>query len=373
MSSGKIDSKLVELLLNNKAYEFNNRSQPELAGILSNGEAVIIHKDKEISSISSYNEPLNLNNKDLTKFNFNNCDLRYAKMTDSKCNNIRLENAILDFASFKNSDLTDSSMCGSSLVYTNLANANLRGLNLNHSDIVNTNFIKKIVTRRSETEEEIDYEGSDLSFLKAIEAYISHIDLRLCNLYNANFTGSTLKDVLLDNCNLYKTNFSSTKQSYITIRNIAQAEELSLENANIQSINIKNTSFYNCSFSNTMFFDLDLNDSVFEKCNFYKAKFINSDLSRNSAIFKNCNFFKSKFNKSSISFDESKFINCNFKESIFENCEIFVKDKQRPSLSIPGTTDVIKPNILSLSLLQERVEKISSRKKLEKSLSKLRV
>ncbi|MEW5818827.1 MAG: pentapeptide repeat-containing protein [Cyanobacteriota bacterium] len=363
MINSTINQDLTQYIIDNNYIEFNKRFDPELAGILSNGEAVIIYKEKDKVNLSSYQKPLDATNKDLTKFKLNNCNLTYSKFNNSICSNMDLSNCNLDFSNFKNADLTNTSMSGSSLIYTNLANAKLTNINLNHSDLIHTNFVKKIIIKASDKKEEVEYEGNNLSNMKAIESFISGIDFIQCNLMNANFTGSILKNSTFINSFWLNTVLNSCKFQDVLFKNNNNIENCQFENSNIQKIKVKNTTFVNCSFSGSLFFELDLIETKFINCNFYKAQFINSELSRNSAKFNNCNFYNAKFFRSSVSFDRSKFNECNFNDVVIEDCEVFVADKSKPKAFMPDKIHLLSPKFDSIDILEERLNKISNAQK----------
>lgn len=358
MSDTKVNTKLLGFLQSEDVKSFNERFKPELAGILTNGDPVIIYNERKVSKLSSYNLPLNLMNKDLKKYNFQSCDMKYAKFNNSNCSGVKFEDSVLDFAHFKNSSLTESNLCGCSLVYTNFASCDLQGVNFNHSDIINSVFVKKIITRQPDNTNYVDYEGANLCNFKAINSYLSGIEFKLCDLRKGLLTGSTIKNTTFDSSNLNHTNFSSSVIRNVSFNECYELNDILFENCNINVLSLNKCLFKNCSFSNTLFFELQVNDCIFENCDFYKTQFINSDLSNNNAIFRDCNFHKAIFTESSINFEEEKFIDCNFKESSLNDCELFVENEKEPKAFIPLTLKLINPKISSSCLLNERLEKV---------------
>lgn len=361
MFSYKQDKSVVESLLQNRPATFNKRLEPDLVGMMSNGEALILNKDNVVHKVSSYNDPLQLLKKDLRKYNFKNCDIKYGNFSGSACMEVVFDNSILDFANFKGTSLQKASFVGSSLVYANMAVTNLSEANFNGADLVHTIFTKKIVTKISESKTETDFEGSILRDIKAIESLLSSCEFRLCDLTRANFTGSDLKNVIIHSSPIACINLSTCKLSNVEFNTIKNADQITMEGSRVRNCFVDNSIFKNSSFVNTVFYGLTVNNSIFDHCNFFKCHFINCDFSRHPSHFRNCTFNKAKFVDSSIPFDVGTLNSCSFTDAIFEDCEVFVSPHQKAEEQLPFSARFINPSVKSNSLLKERLQKIYRR------------
>lgn len=355
----KINKKFVESLQTNDYINFNKRLNPYLAGILSTNEPVIIHPDKTILNLSSYKDPLDLSNRDLTSYNLKKCNLTYSKMLGTNCHKVDFENSILDFVNFKNAELSEANFKNASLIYTNFSSTRLINAEFSNSDLLHTNFVKRVITKTSNDNCTIDYIGSDLSNINAVQSFISNVEFKCCNLFEAILNGAKIKNSVFEKNNLIKTNFNSCTINNVYIQHNPHIIEMSMENANIESLCIKNSFFSKCSFSNTIFIDLELDNVAFHECNFYSCEFINSNISHNNVLFNDCNFYKSKFSLSSISFDERKFVNCNLKGVKLDSCEIYVQDKAAPQKHISKDVILLCPVYKEKTLLEEKINLLS--------------
>lgn len=217
--------------------------------------------DEKAYNLARYGQGIN---RDLSKANLRNADLRNAVLIG-----VNLEGADLTYA-----DLSGAEMGGANLLYahlggTKLVGALLDGASLSRTSLVGANLSGANLSGANLTYASItkaNFQGAVLAKANLAEAYIS----------DADFSNADMREVGLKRASLSDTSFYGADLTDASLW-LHKAQGCSFAGANMPRASLQGT-FDECSFAGVDFERADLTEVEFQTCNFRDADFTKANL-----------------------------------------------------------------------------------------------
>jgi uncharacterized protein YjbI with pentapeptide repeats len=207
-----------------------------------------------VSNFGSFNFDKKVNYIDLDHelYNFSNCNLSYAILSNAVLENINLSGANLTGVKLQNANLFNANLTGANLKNADLSGSNLKESKLNNAELdstdlqrtnlQNSKFIGAKLYYTNFQNSDLRYSDFDSAFM--LDTNLSHTDLRDANLCNININldknlyaeYDTVCDIDLSLSILAGTKLLNAEIPYAIIVNPASYEKLFLN----EKTNLKN-------------------------------------------------------------------------------------------------------------------------------------
>ena len=207
-----------------------------------------------------YMPTINLRNKALDGFSFNDINLSGSDSREIDFQNIEISNVDFSTANLAHTNLSGKDMTGILLIESNLSGADLSNADLSNVDLSGTNLsgadlsgadlsgadLKEFVETFGFSELTIlsgaNLSDMDLSGIDLRGINLSGVDLRGSNLYEANLRGAPVIGTNLSGATFNGTNLRGADLSYANLRGIdlrdTELSDVDFSNANLAQTNL---------------------------------------------------------------------------------------------------------------------------------------
>lgn len=152
-------------------------------------------------------QSINLQEHSISACYFNGCNFLWADATNSRWQNVVLENCILRAASFVGTLLEQVEFINCNLIETDFANANFQEVRFSPTCRLNTNF-----------------EGSEMSGIDFSGMILESCNFSGANLRDARFCNAQMVGINFSGANLSGADFSGVVAQHISIDNETQTQ-----------------------------------------------------------------------------------------------------------------------------------------------------
>ena len=233
-----------------------------------------------------YMPTINLRNKALDGFSFNDINLSGSDSREIDFQNIEISNVDFSTANLAHTNLSGKDMTGILLIESNLSGADLSNADLSNVDLSGTNLsgadLSGADLSGADLKEFVETFGfSELTILSG--ANLSDMDLSGIDLRGINLSGIDLRGINLDEADLREATLIGTNLSGATF-NGTNLRGADLSYANLRGIDLRDTELSDVDFSNanlaqTNLSGKDLTVVIFIGVNLNSANLSGVDLS----------------------------------------------------------------------------------------------
>ena len=243
-----------------------------------------------------YMPTINLRNKALDGFSFNDINLSGSDSREIDFQNIEISNVDFSTANLAHTNLSGKDMTGILLIESNLSGADLSNADLSNADLSGTNLSGADLSSADLSNANLDgaaligttLSGADLSGVDLNGANLSNVDLSNVDLSGTNLSGADLReadfiDVDLSNTILTGANLSYMDLSGIDLRGInldeADLREATLIGTNLSGATFNGTNLRGADLSYANLRGIDLRDTELSDVDFSNANLAQTNLS----------------------------------------------------------------------------------------------
>ena len=226
-----------------------------------------------------YMPTINLRNKALDGFSFNDINLSGSDSREIDFQNIEISNVDFSTANLAHTNLSGKDMTGILLIESNLSGADLSNADLSNVDLSGTNLsgadLSGADLSGADLKEFVETFGfSELTILSGAnlsDMDLSGIDLRGINLNgvdlsSADLSGANLSGAHLSEANLYQANLN---RADLTRADLTRADlrEADLTRANLTEVELSETNLSGADLREADFIDVDLSNTILTGAN----------------------------------------------------------------------------------------------------------
>ena len=241
-----------------------------------------------------YMPTINLRNKALDGFSFNDINLSGSDSREIDFQNIEISNVDFSTANLAHTNLSGKDMTGILLIESNLSGADLSNADLSNVDLSGTNLsgadlsgadlsgadLKEFVETFGFSEltilsganlSDMDLSGIDLRGINLNRVDLSSADLSGANLSgvdlsSADLSGANLSGAHLSEANLYQANLN---RADLTRADLTRADlrEADLTRANLTEVELSETNLSGADLREADFIDVDLSNTILTGAN----------------------------------------------------------------------------------------------------------
>ena len=221
-----------------------------------------------------YMPTINLRNKALDGFSFNDINLSGSDSREIDFQNIEISNVDFSTANLAHTNLSGKDMTGILLIEANLSGADLSNADLSNVDLSGTNLsgadlsgadLKEFVETFGFSELTI-LSGANLSDMDLSGIDLRGINLNRVDLSSADLSGANLSGAHLSEANLYQANLN---RADLTRADLTRADlrEADLTRANLTEVELSETNLSGADLREADFIDVDLSNTILTGAN----------------------------------------------------------------------------------------------------------
>ena len=226
-----------------------------------------------------YMPTINLRNKALDGFSFNDINLSGSDSREIDFQNIEISNVDFSTANLAHTNLSGKDMTGILLIESNLSGADLSNADLSNVDLSGTNLsgadlsgadlsgadLKEFVETFGFSELTI-LSGANLSDMDLSGIDLRGINLNRVDLSSADLSGANLSGAHLSEANLYQANLN---RADLTRADLTRADlrEADLTRANLTEVELSETNLSGADLREADFIDVDLSNTILTGAN----------------------------------------------------------------------------------------------------------
>ena len=226
-----------------------------------------------------YMPTINLRNKALDGFSFNDINLSGSDSREIDFQNIEISNVDFSTANLAHTNLSGKDMTGILLIESNLSGDDLSNADLSNVDLSGTNLsgadlsgadlsgadLKEFVETFGFSELTI-LSGANLSDMDLSGIDLRGINLNRVDLSSADLSGANLSGAHLSEANLYQANLN---RADLTRADLTRADlrEADLTGANLTEVELSETNLSGADLREADFIDVDLSNTILTGAN----------------------------------------------------------------------------------------------------------
>jgi uncharacterized protein YjbI with pentapeptide repeats len=235
-----------------------------------------IYKDLSVNLHNAYLYKADLTNAKLKRANLISANLELAILKNADLSNAEFNNAILKKAIFY-----EAILCEANFNNTNLREAKMNGANLNKSTLKEADLSSSLLNNTNLNEAVLIramLRGAELNEATLINANLTNANLVEAKLKNANLTDAVMKNAILRGANLTGANLTGANLREAMVER-AFLINVKLINADLTGAILNEVFLSNSDLSNAKFKDAKLIQADLRNSNLSGARFTTADLS----------------------------------------------------------------------------------------------